>query len=127
MNLLKTQLTKIINFDAAHSLPKYLGKCHRLHGHTYKVEITVEGKVKDDPDKHSYGMVLDFAVLKDLMEQEINRRYDHKCLNDIMEYSTTELLAKEIFKNLESKLPVGVDLVGVRIWESDSSNVYYGR
>lgn len=76
--------SKIFKFDAAHNLTKYHGKCERLHGHTYKLVVTVKGKL-DEQD-----MVIDFALLKDIVQKEVIDILDHAYLNDIIENPTAE-------------------------------------
>ena len=62
MELVRTSVTRCFTFEAAHQLPWHPGKCRNLHGHGYRLEVTVEGPVNDD------GMVLDFAVYTPLRE-----------------------------------------------------------
>jgi 6-pyruvoyltetrahydropterin/6-carboxytetrahydropterin synthase len=64
---------KEFEFDAAHYLPEYNGKCERLHGHTYKLVVKVEGT----PDKE--GMVIDFIRLKNIVKEEVLSKLDHAC------------------------------------------------
>ncbi|HDM22763.1 MAG TPA: 6-carboxytetrahydropterin synthase, partial [Methanomicrobia archaeon] len=61
-------------FDAAHRIPDHSGKCKNLHGHTYKLIVTMEGEVKD-------GMVIDFEDMKNIVDPVIEK-YDHSYLND---------------------------------------------
>ncbi|MGC9125463.1 MAG: 6-carboxytetrahydropterin synthase QueD [Caldisericaceae bacterium] len=81
-------------FDAAHRVVDYSGKCENLHGHTYKLLVSVTGELKPD------GMVLDFAILKRVVENSVIAELDHKFLNDIFDNPTTELVAKWIFDRL---------------------------
>jgi 6-pyruvoyltetrahydropterin/6-carboxytetrahydropterin synthase len=84
------------HFDAAHYLPKHEGKCKNLHGHRWVVEIEVEGVVDVDS-----GMVLDFALLKEVAELLVEYPYDHKLLNEVLTWvPTAENLAMEIFRGL---------------------------
>lgn len=71
-------ILKEFEFDAAHYLPEYHGKCEKLHGHTYKLVVKVEGA----PDAE--GMVIDFIVLKNIVKDEVLSKLDHACLNDIL-------------------------------------------
>src|SRR3989304_8866840 len=66
------KVTKIFTFDAGHRLSNYEGKCKHLHGHTYTLEITVEGGL----DKT--GMVMDFGELKRIFKEFIEPKFDHK-------------------------------------------------
>ncbi|MFH1054752.1 MAG: 6-carboxytetrahydropterin synthase QueD [Candidatus Altiarchaeota archaeon] len=96
-------------FDAAHYIPDYKGECEKLHGHTYKLEITVEGKVGKD------GMVMDFSALKNVVEENVLGKLDHQNLNDVMDNPTAENIVEWIHKRLEKKLP----LYSIRLWEGD--------
>jgi 6-pyruvoyltetrahydropterin/6-carboxytetrahydropterin synthase len=98
-------------FDAAHKLIGYKGKCARLHGHTWKVEVFITGnKLKND-------VLIDFQVLKEQLEK-ITDKLDHALLNNIKEIGnpTVENISKYIFGKLV--LPKGVKLEKVRVWES---------
>ncbi|MBR6908475.1 6-carboxytetrahydropterin synthase, partial [bacterium] len=55
-------VTKIFKFEAAHWLPFYDGACHNLHGHSYKLEVTVTGEVKENVKNPQCGMIIDFSV-----------------------------------------------------------------
>ena len=94
MNKLSFYLSRNFTFDAAHRIIDYSGKCENLHGHTYKLTVTITGKLKSD------GMVLDFAILKQIVEENVLERLDHKYLNDVFENPTTEIIAHWIFKNI---------------------------
>lgn len=77
------EVTKIFTFDSAHNLTEYKGKCERLHGHTYKLEVTVKGT----PDKE--GMVIDFGDLKQLVTEKVIKKLDHHYLNEVLGFNTT--------------------------------------
>ncbi|AEA46962.1 6-carboxytetrahydropterin synthase QueD [Archaeoglobus veneficus] len=96
-------------FDAAHFLPSH-PKCGKTHGHTYRVEVTVRGRLKN-------GMVMDFAELKKIV-REVIEKYDHNLINEFMENPTCENLCIAIFNEVASKLPAGVSLVRVRVYEN---------
>ncbi len=87
-------LSKDFSFDAAHQLTRYHGKCERLHGHTYKLRVTVEGEVQEN------GLVLDFVILKKLVKERVIDRYDHQNLNDFFENPTAELVCRSIWESL---------------------------
>jgi len=80
------EITKIFTFDAAHHLTDYHGKCEHVHGHTYKLEITVEGPVQ------SNGLVLDFTILKNIVKNNILDKVDHFDLNTILKNPSSENL-----------------------------------
>jgi len=90
-------LSRDFTFDAAHRIVDYSGKCENLHGHTYKLTVTIKGEVS------SNGMVLDFTILKKIVNENIIDKLDHKYLNDIFENSTTENIATWIFNTLRER------------------------
>jgi 6-pyruvoyltetrahydropterin/6-carboxytetrahydropterin synthase len=105
------KLGLITEFDAAHSLPGYQGKCANMHGHTYQVEMVVEGPVGED------GFVLDFYRLKKILAAALNE-LDHSCLNELLPNPTAEKIAEWICRRLNRELEDGpVELVSLRLWE----------
>lgn len=110
-------ITKEFTFDAAHYLTKYHGKCENMHGHTYKLHVTVEGKVNED------GLVIDFVKLKDFVNERVIDKLDHSNLNDMFKNPTAELVAKWIWDCLEDI--EGVTLKEIKLWESPTSFVTY--
>jgi 6-pyruvoyltetrahydropterin/6-carboxytetrahydropterin synthase len=101
------RLCREFYFDAAHYLPNYKGKCEKLHGHTYKLEIVIEGGVKTD------GMIIDFAKMKALVETSVIEELDHHALNDLFENPTAEHIIEWIALQLKGKLPV----YSIKLWE----------
>ncbi|MBI2150245.1 MAG: 6-carboxytetrahydropterin synthase [Acidobacteria bacterium] len=91
--------------DCAHFLPGH-AKCGELHGHTYKVEITVEGPVKG-------GMVVDFGDLKQAL-REVLAPYDHRSWNDFLEYPSVENICELLSQKLKNRLSLTFTL---RVWE----------
>ena len=87
-------LSREFSFDAAHRVVDYHGKCENLHGHTYHLIVTITGEIKND------GMVLDFAILKKVVNENVISELDHRYLNDLFENPTTELIAKWIYDKL---------------------------
>ncbi|MCX7881772.1 MAG: 6-carboxytetrahydropterin synthase QueD [Brevinematales bacterium] len=113
------RLIKEFTFDAAHNLINYKGKCEHLHGHTYRLQVTVEGE-KDE----ATGMVCDFQELKDLVHTHVIEKVDHAYLNDIVTLSTAENLVQWMASRLipplqEKKLR----LVRLVLWETPGSAV----
>jgi 6-pyruvoyltetrahydropterin/6-carboxytetrahydropterin synthase len=104
-------------FDAAHNILASNGKCERLHGHTWKIELFVIGEKTE-----STGMVIDFSVLKASL-QELAEKLDHTYLNELTEIGnpTSENIAKYAFDHLKKIIPDCVKLEKVRIWESPKS------
>ncbi|MBN2251712.1 MAG: 6-carboxytetrahydropterin synthase QueD [Candidatus Altiarchaeota archaeon] len=94
-------------FDASHYLPGYKGKCEQFHGHTYRLEVSVEGPIGDD------GMVLDFNELKEVVNTTVLEKLDHRNLNDLFKNPTAENIASWIFTELGKKMSVR----SVKLWE----------
>jgi len=88
-------VTKEFTFDSAHFLTDYYGKCETLHGHTYKLHVTVKGDIGDN------GLILDFVILKKITKEHVLDKLDHTCLNDRFENPSSELIAKWIWEQLE--------------------------
>jgi len=103
-------LTKIFTFEAAHKLTKYHGKCERMHGHSYKLEVTIEGESQEN------GMILDFGVLKKIVKEQVLNKLDHYTLNDIIENPTCENMAQWIWTQLE-------DLPSLLVAEKEDPNL----
>lgn len=116
----RTTVTKIYKFEACHHLPHYEGACHRLHGHSYKLEVTLTGKVKDNTSTNSCGMIIDFKEVKTILELTAGK-YDHSNLNDFFENPTAEIMVEKIANDIVGFLPNNVSLVSARLWETDTS------
>ena len=117
-------VTKIFKFDAAHFLPEHSGKCAGLHGHTYRLEVTAARKDGGlVSGGSSAGMVLDFGDLKAIVQREIIEKVDHKMLNDIFPFRTTaENMVVYFHEVLEQQLvPLGVEVLKLRLWETQTS------
>ncbi len=89
-------VTKEFTFHASHFLTKYYGKCERLHGHSYRLAVTVEGAVGEN------DMVIDFGVLKRVVKRRVIDRLDHHHLNDLFENPSAERVCEWIWRELES-------------------------
>jgi 6-pyruvoyltetrahydropterin/6-carboxytetrahydropterin synthase len=118
------ELTIQAEFEAAHNLCNYPGKCHRLHGHNWRVEVTVRGTELDE-----LGMIIDFTVLKAEVKTIIDR-LDHYYLNELAVFKeinpTAEHIAKYIYDELVAPLTVKkVQIYQVKVWESPRSAVAY--
>jgi len=100
-----------LGFDAAHSLPDYPGKCRNVHGHTYQVEVVVEGKI--DPETR---FVVDFTDLKTILRSVVEE-LDHRYINEVIEYPTAEYIALYIKKGVSARLSGNLRLVSVRLHE----------
>lgn len=112
-------MTVCTTFAAAHRLPQHQGKCQRLHGHTYALEVTVEGSPQETGP--AAGMIMDFAELRERVAQVVVEPLDHQLLNDLLEFvPTTEAVAAWALKRLRE---AGLPVVRVRLAEGPSSYV----
>jgi 6-pyruvoyltetrahydropterin/6-carboxytetrahydropterin synthase len=100
---MKLGITEYI--DCAHLLPGHT-KCGRLHGHTYRVDVVIEGEKKS-------GMIIDFADLKDTIRNVLGD-YDHRSFNEFLEYPSVENICELVGEKLVTRLPYSFTL---RIWE----------
>ena len=73
----RAQISKEIELDAGHRVPTHEGKCRSPHGHRYKVRVTCEGPIIEDPTRPDCGMLVDFSILKDLMMDFVHEPLDH--------------------------------------------------
>lgn len=113
-------LSKDFVFDAAHRLEKYKGKCENLHGHTYRLRVTLVGV----PDEE--GMVMDFVELKELVKKHVLSQLDHSYLNQIVPQPTAENIAKWVWDKLEPLLRnENRKLYEITVWETADSFVTY--
>jgi len=136
----RIRISKEFTFDMAHALHEYDGLCKNVHGHTYKLRVTLIGEpqVADGPKK---GMVMDFSVLKEIVKKPIVDRLDHSLvisknqefLKDSLSMQdeerlivtdfqpTCENLVAYIAEQILGNLPEGVDLYSVRLHETPTS------
>ena len=91
--------------DCAHFLPGH-PKCGTVHGHTYRVDVTIEGD-------HRGGMILDFNDLKS-QTREVLQRYDNRHWNDVLEFPTVENICELLSNQLKER--IRFPLV-IRVWE----------
>jgi len=108
------------NFSSAHNLRGYKGKCEDLHGHNWRVKISVESSELDE-----IGMLLDFKYLKKKLNA-ILEDLDHKYLNKVAFFKrinpTSENIAKYIYDRLKPQIPL---LNSVTVWENSTSSASY--
>ncbi len=113
-------ISRDFKFDAAHRLEKYHGKCEALHGHTYKIRVTLIGL----PD--SEGMIVDFVELKRIVHENVLSFLDHSYLNEIIVQPTAENIAKWIWEKLQTVLNFpNCKLYEVTVWETEDCFVSY--
>jgi 6-pyruvoyltetrahydropterin/6-carboxytetrahydropterin synthase len=113
-------------FAAAHNLRNYKGKCENLHGHNYKVRVTLAG-----PQLDEVGLLYDFVHLKQVI-QGVIRTLDHKYLNELKPFDVLNPSAENIAKHIydESsrqmqKTANGAAIASITVWESDVTAATY--
>lgn len=113
------------DFSAAHNLRYYEGNCERLHGHNWRVRVSLKSEKLD-----SLGMVIDFKDIKSALKETLER-FDHQYLNDLPCFKdvnpTTENLSRIIYENMEKSLPDGVFMGSVTTWESEKCSATYSK
>lgn len=136
------RLTKEFSFEAAHALDGYDGPCREIHGHSYRLFVTVAGRPVADLGNPKYGMVMDFGVLKRIVNEQIVSRFDHAfVLRDsergravreafgerfsnivVVDYQPTcENMLADFARRIASRLPEGVRLHSLRLHETATS------
>jgi len=113
-------------FSSGHALRGYKGKCENVHGHNYKVRVTLEG-----PQLDSVGLLCDFTHLKRVI-REIVGGVDHKFLNDMAPFDvinpSAENLAKYFYDETTRQMnamPEGARVTSITIWETDTTSATY--
>lgn len=118
-------LTVRASFAAAHRLREYEGNCERLHGHNWRVEVTVESDTLDER-----GIAIDFRTIKSSLS-ELLSRFDHLYLNDVPPFDalnpSSENLARHLFDEMGKKTPAPARVARVTVWESDDARAEYFR
>jgi len=109
-------IRKHFRFEAAHVLPHHPGKCSRLHGHSYRLEVAVRGPLQEHGP--AQGMVLDFDEISELVRPLVVERLDHASLNDVLSNPTAEHIAFWIWDALAEKLPQLDEIV---VWETPTA------
>ncbi len=116
------------SFAAGHALRGYRGKCENVHGHNYKIRVTLAG-----PDLDSIGLLCDFVEVKRLMQSIIDR-LDHQFMNDIPPFDqlnpSAENLARYFYQEMlrglgENPPPVPLRVGEVQVWETDTTTATY--
>lgn len=137
----KIRITKMYDFEMAHVLKDYDGPCRNIHGHSYKLFVTIAGTPITDENSPKKGMVMDFKDLKAIVRNNIVDRFDHalvissktdtEMIDNIKKYvekliivdyqPTSENLVTDFAATIQSLLPENVDLHSVRLWETATS------
>ncbi|MGK0254564.1 MAG: 6-pyruvoyltetrahydropterin/6-carboxytetrahydropterin synthase [Mariniflexile sp.] len=136
------RITKQFSFETGHALYGYDGKCKNVHGHSYKLSVTVIGKPISDKTNPKYGMVIDFSDLKKIVKEDIVNVFDHatvfnkntphielaKVLEDsghnvlLVDYQpTSEMMVIDFSKKIKRRLPENIDLHSLKLQETESS------
>jgi 6-pyruvoyltetrahydropterin/6-carboxytetrahydropterin synthase len=138
----KIRITKQFSFETGHALYGYDGKCRNVHGHSYKLSVTVIGTPIADSDNVKFGMVIDFSDLKKIVKEEIVDVFDHatvfnkntphvelaKELSDrghsvlLADYQpTSEMMVIDFAEKIKKRLPDSINLHSLRLQETASS------
>lgn len=136
------RITKQFTFETGHALYGYDGKCRNVHGHSYKLSVTVIGKPISDKDHVKFGMVIDFTDLKKIVKQEIVDVFDHATvfnkntphvdlareLEDrghnilLVDYQpTSEMMVIDFAKKISRLLPSNIKLHSLKLQETETS------
>lgn len=136
------RITKQFSFETGHALYGYDGKCKNVHGHSYKLDVTVIGKPISDSNNVKYGMVIDFGDLKKIVKEEIVEVFDHatvfnkntphvtlaKTLEEqghnilLVDYQpTSEMMVIDFATKIKKRLPKNIALHSLKLQETDSS------
>ncbi|PWK20419.1 6-pyruvoyl trahydropterin synthase family protein [Xanthomarina spongicola] len=138
----KIRITKQFSFETGHALYGYDGKCKNVHGHSYKLSVTVIGTPISNTDNVKFGMVIDFGDLKKIVKNEIVDVFDHatvfnkntphvelaKELEDrghnvlLVDYQpTSEMMVIDFANKIKTQLPSHIALHSLKLQETDTS------
>jgi 6-pyruvoyltetrahydropterin/6-carboxytetrahydropterin synthase len=137
----RIQITKIFHFEMAHALEGYDGLCKNIHGHSYKLCVTIVGIPLENSVSPKDGMIIDFSELKKIVETSIISKYDHalvlnsktetETINALRNYydkiivvnfqPTSEQMLIEFSRILQYTLPPTIRLHSLRLNETDTS------
>ncbi len=136
------RITKQFNFETGHALHGYDGKCKNVHGHSYKLSVTVIGKPITDTSNVKYGMVIDFSDLKKIVKEEIVDQFDHATVfnkntphvelaNELKERGhhvilvdyqpTSENMVTDFATKIKNRLPQNINLFSLKLQETETS------
>ena len=136
------RITKQFSFETGHALYGYDGKCRNVHGHSYKLSVTVIGQPISDISNVKFGMVIDFSDLKKIVKEEIVDVFDHatvfnkntphvelaKELEDrghnvlLVDYQpTSEMMVIDFAQKIKSRLPENIQLFSLKLQETATS------
>lgn len=136
------RITKQFSFETGHALYGYDGKCKNVHGHSYKLSVTVIGQPIEDSGNVKFGMVIDFTDLKKIVREEIVDHFDHATVFNgntphvelaeelknrghhviLVGYQpTSENMVIDFSQKIKSRLPQNIKLHSLRLQETDTS------
>jgi 6-pyruvoyltetrahydropterin/6-carboxytetrahydropterin synthase len=107
------QIRKQFKFEAAHVLPYHPGKCSRLHGHSYRLDVTLEGALTSAGP--AAGMIVDFDAISRVVKNGVISELDHRSLNELVPNPTSENVVIWIWRRLAPEFPELAELV---LWET---------
>ncbi|MEZ4874476.1 MAG: 6-carboxytetrahydropterin synthase [Flavobacteriaceae bacterium] len=136
------RITKQFSFETGHALYGYDGKCRNVHGHSYKLSVTVIGTPIEDLQHVKLGMVIDFGDLKKIVKEEIVDVFDHATVFNkntphvelahelserghnvlLVDYQpTSEKMILDFADKIQKRLPKGISLHSLKLQETDTS------
>ncbi|HEX8270946.1 MAG TPA: 6-carboxytetrahydropterin synthase [Flavobacterium sp.] len=136
------RITKQFNFETGHALYGYDGACKNVHGHSYKLSVTVIGKPIEDRNHVKFGMVIDFSDLKKIVKEEIVNRFDHATVFNettphielanelknrghdviLVNYQpTSENMVIDFAQKIKNRLPQNIALHSLKLQETETS------
>lgn len=136
------RITKEFSFETGHALYGYDGKCRNVHGHSYKLSVTVLGEPIADSNHVKYGMVIDFTDLKKIVQEEIVDVFDHATVFNqntphvelarelekrghqiiLVEYQpTSEMMLVDFAQRIRQRLPQNIRLKSLKLRETNTS------
>lgn len=137
------RITKKFNFETGHALYGYDGKCKNVHGHSYKLSVTVIGTPIGDSNNVKYGMVIDFGDLKKIVSSQIVNKFDHATVFNkntphielarelekrdhnviLVDYQpTSEMMLIDFAEKIKSRLPENIKLHSLKLQETGTSH-----
>lgn len=134
-------LTKRFTFEMAHLLPHYEGLCKNIHGHSYKLDVTISGEPNHEKGSHSEGMIMDFKEFKSIVNQSVidivdhslvlNQQTDEVLINFMQKQNlklflidyrpTTENFLLDFANKIQEQLPNDITLYQLRLQETEGS------
>jgi 6-pyruvoyltetrahydropterin/6-carboxytetrahydropterin synthase len=138
-------VTKIFRFEAAHAIHQYQGSCRNIHGHSYELHVTVKARESAEGYVKGLGIIFDFKDLKSIVQSCIVKMLDHKLLlsKAYLAANKQNILSEEVVvfeeeptaeniliftrDQIESSLPVHIELQSLKLWETRDSYAEWSR